>query len=131
MTAVEPDVLDELSRLRARIPQLTGALAADTGGRVLARDTTDVGAQHLAALTADALQAALRLADAAGQGLAGELLIHGEGGCVAAYAAGPTAVLTLLAEPRVNVGRLRLEGRRSSARIGELLDGALERLENS
>nr|WP_030686846.1 roadblock/LC7 domain-containing protein [Streptomyces sp. NRRL B-1347] len=131
MTAVEPDVLDELRRLRARIPQLTGALAADTGGRVLARDTTDEGAQHLAALTADALQAALRLADAAGQGLAGELLVQGEGGYVAAYAAGPTAVLTLLAEPRVNVGRLHLEGRRSSARIGELLDGALERLENS
>ncbi|WP_420710012.1 roadblock/LC7 domain-containing protein [Streptomyces sp. NRRL B-1347] len=128
---MEPDVLDELRRLRARIPQLTGALAADTGGRVLARDTTDEGAQHLAALTADALQAALRLADAAGQGLAGELLVQGEGGYVAAYAAGPTAVLTLLAEPRVNVGRLHLEGRRSSARIGELLDGALERLENS
>ncbi|MCI3930940.1 roadblock/LC7 domain-containing protein [Streptomyces sp. AN091965] len=129
--AVEPDVLDELGRLRARIPQLTGALAADAGGRVLARDTTDEGAQRLAALTVDALLAALRLADAAGQGRAGELLVRGEGGYVAAYAAGPTAVLALLAEPRVNVGRLHLEGRRAGARIGDLLDGALERLENT
>lgn len=129
--AVEPDVLDELGRLRARVPQLTGALAADTGGRVLARDTTDEGAQRLAALTVDALLAALRLADAAGQGRAEELLVRGEGGYVAAYAAGPTAVLALLAEPRVNVGRLHLEGRRAGARIGELLDGALERLENT
>ncbi|MEI5103196.1 roadblock/LC7 domain-containing protein [Streptomyces sp. PmtG] len=129
--AAEPDLLDELRRLRARVPQLTGALAAGTDGRVLARDTTDEGAPHLATLTVDALGAALRLADAAGQGRAGELLIHGEGGCVAAYAAGPSAVLTLLAGPRVNVGRLQLEARRSSARIGELLDGALERLENT
>ncbi|WP_172384397.1 roadblock/LC7 domain-containing protein [Streptomyces sp. MNP-20] len=129
--AVEPDVLDELARLRARVPRLTGALAADTGGRVLARDTADEGAQRLAALTVDALLAALRLADAAGQGRAGELLVRGEGGYVAAYTAGPTAVLTLLAEPRVNVGRLHLEGRRAGARIGELLDGALERLEDT
>ncbi|GHE77604.1 hypothetical protein GCM10018785_52360 [Streptomyces longispororuber] len=128
---VEPDVLDELARLRARVPRLTGAFAAGTDGRVLAGDTTDAAAAHLAAFGVDVLEAALRLSDAAGQGLAHEFLVHGEGGYVAAYAAGPSAVLTLLAEPRVNVGRLHLEGRRSGARIGELLGGALERLENS
>ncbi|MFD8955647.1 hypothetical protein ACFV0W_01625, partial [Streptomyces anulatus] len=33
----------------------------------------------------------------------------------------------LLAEDRINVGRLHLEGRRAGARIGELVDAALAR----
>ncbi|HWU10172.1 MAG TPA: hypothetical protein VN520_27995, partial [Streptomyces sp.] len=37
------------------------------------------------------------------------------------------AVLTLLAEDRINVGRLHLEGRRAGARIGELVDAAQDR----
>ncbi|MEU7578510.1 roadblock/LC7 domain-containing protein [Streptomyces sp. NPDC041068] len=129
--AAEPELLRELRRLRACVPQLTGALAADTDGKVLAGDTTHDEAEYIAGLTAGALDVALRLADAAGRGRASELLIQGEKGYVAAYAAGPSAVLTLLAEPRVNVGRLHLEARRSSARIRDLLDGALERLENT
>jgi hypothetical protein len=36
-------------------------------------------------------------------------------------------VLTLLAQDRVNVGRLHLEGRRAGARIGELVDAEATR----
>jgi hypothetical protein len=46
---------------------------------------------------------------------------------VATYAAGASAVLTLLAQDRVNVGRLHLEGRRAGIRIGELVDAATAR----
>nr|WP_039945940.1 roadblock/LC7 domain-containing protein [Streptomyces sp. NRRL S-118] len=132
MTAAETEalgeVLGELRRLRARVPQLTGALAASADGLVLAQDTGDRGAaEGVAALTAAALGVALRLTDTTGQGGFRELLIRGDQGYVATYAAGGSAVLTLLAEPRINVGRLHLEARRSSARIGELVDGALER----
>lgn len=128
MTA-EADVLRELKRLRMRVPQLTGALAASTDGLVLAADTAE--AEGVAALTAAALGVAVRLTEATGQGGFRELLVRGERGHVATYAAGSSAVLTLLAEPRINVGRLHLEARRSSARIGELVDGALERPENT
>ncbi|MCX4823606.1 roadblock/LC7 domain-containing protein [Streptomyces sp. NBC_01142] len=127
MTA-EADVLGELKRLRARVPQLTGALAASADGLVLATDTTE--AEGVAALTAAALGVALRLTEATGQGGFRELLVRGDRGYVATYAAGSSAVLTLLAEPRINVGRLHLEARRSSARIGELVDSALERPES-
>lgn len=130
MTA-EAEVLGELRRLRARLPQLTGALAASTDGLVLAQDTTGVEPEGVAALTAAALGVAVRLTDTTGQGGFRELVIRGELGYVATYAAGSSAVLTLLAEPKINVGRLHLEGRRSGARIGELVDGALERLENA
>jgi predicted regulator of Ras-like GTPase activity (Roadblock/LC7/MglB family) len=123
--AAEPDILDELHRLRARVPQLTGALAASVDGLVLAHDTPGVEPEGLAALTAASLGVAVRLADATGRGGLRELLVRGGQGYVATYAAGRTAVLTLLAQDRVNVGRLHLEGRRAGARIGELVDAAV------
>ncbi|MGG8406974.1 roadblock/LC7 domain-containing protein [Streptomyces sp. 12297] len=126
MTA-EPEVLGELRRLRARLPQLTGALAASVDGLVLARETPAGEAESVAALTASALGVAQRLTDITGQGGFRELLVRGDHGYVATYAAGSSAVLTLLAEPRINVGRLHLEARRSSVRIGELVDEALAR----
>ncbi|HZF89420.1 roadblock/LC7 domain-containing protein [Streptomyces sp.] len=122
--AAEPDILDELHRLRARIPQLTGALAASVDGLVLAHDTPGVEPDGLAALTAASLGVAVRLADATGRGGLRELLVRGEHGYVATYAAGRTAVLTLLAQDRVNVGRLHLEGRRAGIRIGGLIESA-------
>ncbi|MEU1530543.1 roadblock/LC7 domain-containing protein [Streptomyces fagopyri] len=125
--AAEPEVLDELHRLRARVPQLTGALAASVDGLVLAHDTPGVEPEGMAALTAAALGVAVRMADATGQGDFRELLVRGVDGYVATYAAGTSAVLTLLAQDRVNVGRLHLEGRRSGSRIGELVEAATAR----
>lgn len=120
--AAEPEILDELRRLRAHVPQLTGALAASVDGLVLAHDTPGVEPESVAALTAASLGIAVRMADVTGQGDLRELLVRGVHGYVATYAAGSTAVLTLLAQDRVNVGRLHLEGRRTGARIGELVD---------
>lgn len=122
--AAESDILDELRRLRSRVPQLTGALAAGVDGLVVAQDAPGVDPESLAALTAAALGVAVRMADATGQGDFRELLVRGMDGYVATYAAGRSAVLTLLAQDRVNVGRLHLEGRRAGARIGELVDAA-------
>lgn len=125
--AAEPEILDELRRLRSRVPDLTGALAATVDGLVIAQDTPGVEPDGMAALTAAALGVAVRLADATGQGDFRELLVRGAYGYVSTYAAGRTAVLTLLAQDRVSVGRLHLEGRRAGARIGELVDArALE-----
>ncbi|MFE9442559.1 roadblock/LC7 domain-containing protein [Streptomyces sp. NPDC006602] len=122
--AAEADILEELRRLRARVPQLTGALATGADGLVLAQDTPGIDPENLAALTTTARGLAAQLAEASGQGDFRELLVRGVYGCVATYAAGRGAVLTLLAQDRVNVGRLHLEGRRAGARIGELVDAA-------
>ncbi|MFD5100865.1 roadblock/LC7 domain-containing protein [Streptomyces albidochromogenes] len=126
LMAAEAELLDELRQLKARVPQLTGALAASVDGLVLAQDTTTVEAEGIAALTAAALGVAVRLTDATGQGAFRELLVRGDDGYVATYAAGSSAVLTLLAEPRINVGRLHLEARRAGVRIGALVDSARE-----
>ncbi|MBK3580394.1 roadblock/LC7 domain-containing protein [Streptomyces sp. MBT65] len=120
--AAEAEILDELRRLRARVPQLTGALAAGVDGLVLAQDTPGVEPERVAALTVTALGVAVRMADATGQGDFRELIVRGVYGYVATYAAGRGAVLTVLAQDRVNVGRLLLEGRRAGVRIGELVD---------
>lgn len=120
----EAEILDEMRRLRARVPHLTGALAATVDGLVLAQDTPGVESADVAALTASAHGVATRMADVTGQGDFRELLVRGVYGYVATYAAGSDAVLTLLAQDRVNVGRLHLEGRRAGARIGELVDTA-------
>lgn len=122
MAAAQDGILEELRRLRARVPQLTGALAADTDGLVLAQDTPGVDPETVAALAGATRALAAQLADETGQGGLRELLVRGLYGYVATYAAGPGAVVTLLAQDRVNVGRLHLEGRRAGARIGELVD---------
>ncbi|WP_299542123.1 roadblock/LC7 domain-containing protein [uncultured Streptomyces sp.] len=123
------EVLDELRRLRARVPLVHGALCASTDGLVLAHDTPGVEAESVAALTAAALGVAIRMTEATGRAGFRELLVRGESGYVATYAAGSSAVLTLLAADRINVGRLHLEGRRASARIGEVVDASVKRLE--
>ncbi|MFJ2888459.1 roadblock/LC7 domain-containing protein [Streptomyces sp. NPDC087305] len=127
--ASEAEILDELRRLRARVPQLTGALAAGVDGLVLAQDTPGVEPERVAALTVTALGVAERMADATGQGDFRELLVRGVYGYVATYAAGRGAVLTVLAQDRVNLGRLLLEGRRAGARIGELVDAEAAEIE--
>ena len=118
MAAAQDGILEELRRLRARVPQLTGALAADADGLVLAQDTPGVDPEAVAALTGSTRALAAQLADKTGQGDLRELLVRGVYGYVATYAAGAGAVVTLLAQDRVNVGRLHLEGRRAGARIG-------------
>jgi predicted regulator of Ras-like GTPase activity (Roadblock/LC7/MglB family) len=126
----EADIRGELGRLRARMPDVTGVLAASVDGLVLAEDVPGVQPEGFAALTAAALGVGLRLTDAAGQRTFRELLIRSELGYIALYAAGEVCVLAVLAGPRVNVGRLHMEARRSGARLANLLDGALDPVED-
>ncbi|MGW7688216.1 roadblock/LC7 domain-containing protein [Streptomyces asiaticus] len=129
LLAAEPEVLEELRRLRARVTHVTGALAATSDGVVLAHDTATVEPEGVAALTAAALGVAQSMAGATGRGAFRELLVRGENGYVATYAAGSTAVLTVLAGDRTNVGRLHMEARRSGARLADLMGVALSRAE--
>ncbi|MEU0803809.1 roadblock/LC7 domain-containing protein [Streptomyces sp. NPDC005970] len=131
LMAAEPEVLEELRRLRARVADVTGALAATSDGLVLAHDTAAIEPEGVAALTAAALGVARSMAEATGRGAFRELLVRGEDGYVATYAAGPTAVLTVLADGRTNVGRLHLEARRAGARVAELVGDAIGQAEQA
>ncbi|GHG53117.1 roadblock/LC7 domain-containing protein [Streptomyces griseocarneus] len=122
-----PEVLAELQGLRVRVPHLTGAMVASTDGLVIAHLVTEMEPDPVAALTAAALGVGARLTDAVGHGGFRELIVSGERGYVATYAAGNSCVLTLLASADANVGRLNLEARRTGARIAALAGEALER----
>jgi uncharacterized protein len=127
MTAAPPEVLAELQELRVRVPHLTGSMVASTDGLVIAHLLTHAEPDGVAALTAAALGVGARLTEAVGHGGFRELLVSGEFGYVATYAAGPSSVLTLLAAHDANVGRLNLEARRACPRIAAVIDAALER----
>ncbi|MEV7235516.1 hypothetical protein AB0N06_16480 [Streptomyces sp. NPDC051020] len=119
-----------LQRLAAE--RATGALMRDRGTLYLA-DGQVVHAESPSTPGLDILLTASGALhrdgwwDAVARGGFRELLVRGETGYIATYAAGSSAVLTLLAEDRINVGRLHLEGRRAGTRIGELVDTALKR----
>jgi predicted regulator of Ras-like GTPase activity (Roadblock/LC7/MglB family) len=127
----EAEVRDELGRLRSRMPDVTGLLAATVDGMVVAEDAPTIEPEGFAALTAAALGVALRLTDAAGQHTFREQLIRTGHGYIVTYAAGDRFVLTVLAGPRINVGRLHLEARRCGAALAQLLDGAADRTEDA
>ncbi|MEV4670222.1 MULTISPECIES: roadblock/LC7 domain-containing protein [Actinomadura] len=108
----EAEVATELRALRARVPQLTGSLVASADGLLIAHDlAAAVEPTGMAAVTATGLSLAHRIALTAHGGAFHEVVIRGVDGYVVIYAAGPTASLTVLAEPTVNVGRLHLESR--------------------
>lgn len=125
LIALETELLAELRAVKRRVPHLAGGLVASVDGLLVAHDTHGTEPSGLAAMTAASLSLAQRLADTTGQGDFRESLVRGEHGYVATYAAGGSCVLTLLAHPDVNVGRLHLEARRCARRIAGLLDEAL------
>ncbi|MEV7782963.1 roadblock/LC7 domain-containing protein [Kitasatospora sp. NPDC088351] len=122
---METELLAELRTLRHRVPHLAGGLVASVDGLLVAHDTHGTEPSGLAAMTAASLGLAQRLADTTGQGEFRESLVRGENGYVATYTAGGSCVLTLLAHPDVNVGRLHLEARRSAQRVAALLSDTL------
>ncbi|MFJ2580384.1 roadblock/LC7 domain-containing protein [Kitasatospora aureofaciens] len=122
---METELLAELRAVKHRIPHLAGGLVASVDGLLIAHDTHGAEPSGLAAMTAASLSLAQRLADTTGQGDFRESLVRGEHGYIATYAAGASCVLTLLAHPDVNVGRLHLEARRSAQRIAALLTDTL------
>jgi uncharacterized protein len=123
LTTAEPGILAELRGLRARVPHLTGGVVATTDGLVIAHDVAGLEPEGMAALSAASLGVGTRLTETGGQGGFRELLARGEQGYVATYAAGASLILTVVGSLAMNVGRLHLEARRCSGRIGDLADG--------
>ncbi|SNS64374.1 roadblock/LC7 domain-containing protein [Actinomadura mexicana] len=117
-------VAAELRSLRARVPQLNGSLVASVDGLLIAHDLPgSVEPAGMAAVTATGLSLAHRIAQTAHGGAFHEVVIRGVDGYVVIYAAGPTASLTVLADPDVNVGRLHLESRPAARAVAACLTG--------
>jgi uncharacterized protein len=131
-TDAEPlaQLLAELSRLREVLPEVSGSLVASADGLLIADGgqarSPASAAEGVAALSAASLGLSQRIADVVGHGVFSELLVRSNGGYVAMYLAGDSAVLVLIADDRVNVARMNLEARRAVGRIASIVEVATE-----
>jgi predicted regulator of Ras-like GTPase activity (Roadblock/LC7/MglB family) len=115
------EVSDELRLLRERTPEITGVLACTTDGMLVTTDLTG-NTEQTAALTSALLSMSRRMAALTSSGELEETLISGAGGHAACYAAGPTLVLTITAGARANLGLLRIEGRKTAAKLAAIVE---------
>lgn len=121
-TEAEVAVLAEIRTLRGRIAHLTGSLVASSDGLLVAHDLPPtIEPAGMAALTTAQLSLSHRLALTAHGGAFHEVVIRGTDGYIVIYSAGPTASLTVLTGPAVNVGRLHLESRPIARNIADHL----------
>ncbi|MFI6507031.1 roadblock/LC7 domain-containing protein [Streptosporangium sp. NPDC050855] len=109
----------EMALLRERIPDVDGSIASSVDGLTIASDLNDE-TEQTGALSSALLALSRRMTGMTGKGGFEETLISGTNGHAALYAAGPTIVLTVLARPGTNLGLLRLEGRKTAARLAAI-----------
>ncbi|GGJ95802.1 hypothetical protein GCM10010123_27110 [Pilimelia anulata] len=122
---VDPAVLTELSRLRSRLPELSGSVLATTDGMVVAHDAHDLEPETLAAMSAAHLGLARRFAVAVEHGDLRETVVTCAGGYITTYAAGVDALLTVVTTRQANLARVNLEARRSLERLAGKLPTAV------
>jgi predicted regulator of Ras-like GTPase activity (Roadblock/LC7/MglB family) len=114
-------VLEEIRELRHRLPHVVGVLVASIDGLLIAQDARNIEPDTMAAMSAAQLGLGQQIVAAATSGDFRETVTTGTDGYVAIFAAGSTALLSVIAGPELNVGRLHHEARPVAARIGELL----------
>jgi hypothetical protein len=118
---VDPAVLEELNRLRGRVPELAGSVLATTDGLVVAHDAHGIEPDGLAALAAAHLALARRFAHAVNHGELRESVVECDRGYITTYTAGPTALLTLVTSGDANLAMVHLEARRCVRRLVRIL----------
>ncbi|MFG1945219.1 roadblock/LC7 domain-containing protein [Nonomuraea sp. NPDC048826] len=117
------EVLKEMVLLRERTPDIKGSVASTIDGLTIACDLAEDTSEHVSALAAALVAMSRRMLILAGRGDLEETLVSGSAGFAAFYSAGPTVVLTVLAEPGANLGLLRLEGRKTAAAVAAVAAG--------
>lgn len=118
---VDPAVLEELARLRGRLPELSGSVLATADGLVIAHDSEGIEPDTLAALAAAHLALARRFAHAVSHGDLRESVVECDGGYITSYTAGANALLTVVTSGNANLAMVHLEARRCVRRMVRLL----------
>jgi uncharacterized protein len=117
---IEQSVLSEIRTLRQRLPDIVGVLVASVDGLLVAEDAPGVQAETFAAMAAAQLGLGQQIAHAMRCGDYLETVTRAADGYVATFAAGTSALLSVVAGAELNVGRLHHEARPVAARVGEL-----------
>ena len=119
--AAKYEVLAEIRNLRGRLPHVTGVLVATVDGLLVAHETHDIEPDTLAAMSAAQLGLGQQIARETALGGYLETVTRSEGGYLAVFATGASALLTVIADTELNLGRLHHEARPVAKRIGGLL----------
>jgi uncharacterized protein len=122
-------LLAQMQALRDKVTGITGTAVASRDGLIITQDTGGVDPDNLAALAATSLALAQRIASEVGQGTLREAVTRSSGGYVAIYAVGAAAVLVLIGDEGLDIGRLHRESRATVDKIEALL--VLARLSSS
>lgn len=107
-----------VDNLRSAAPEIQGVLVASTDGLpVLHSFANNADPNRVAAMAATALGLGKRISESLNAGTFSETSVKGDAGQVFLYAAGPRAVLTVLAGHDCNVGLIQMEARDAAAAV--------------
>lgn len=118
---VDPAVLEELGRLRNKVPELSGSVLATADGLVVAHDSHGLEPDTLAALAAAHLALARRFAHAVNHGELRESVVECDGGYITSYTCGRNALLTVVTSGDANLAMVHLEARRCVRRLTKIM----------
>ena len=105
----EDALLALLGALRDRVVGITDTALASRDGLIITSDTADIDPDNLAALAAASLGLAQRMTAEAGKGTLREATTRSSGGVVATYAVGTSALLVVVGDEGLDLGRLHRE----------------------
>ncbi|GAA3432414.1 roadblock/LC7 domain-containing protein [Kutzneria kofuensis] len=112
----------ELRKLRESVAGVTDTVIAAVDGIPIISDVADsVDPLNISALAAANLGIARQAAEVTRQGTLNQTVVFSSGGYMAVYAIGRIALLVVLGDSGLNLGRLLYESRPVTERIGSIL----------
>jgi uncharacterized protein len=112
----------QLHALRENVTGITDTLVAAADGLLIMADAAqNLDLESISALAAADLGLARRTASAIGQGTFRQTVVYNSGGCMAVYAVGRAALMVVLGDEGLNIGRLQIESQPVIERIGSIL----------
>ncbi|SDM17686.1 roadblock/LC7 domain-containing protein [Allokutzneria albata] len=112
----------ELRNLRETVSGVTDTVIAAVDGIPIFADAADtIDPANVSALAAADLGVARQAVEVIGQGTLSQTVVFSSGGYMAVYAVGRTALMVVLGDKGLNIGRLLHEAQPVIARIGSIL----------
>ncbi len=112
----------ELLQLREQVAGVTDTvIAASDGIPIIADAAETIDPANISALAAADLGIARQAAELTGQGTLRQTVVYSSGGYMAVYAIGHVALMVVLGDKGLNVGRLLYESQPVIERIGSIL----------
>jgi predicted regulator of Ras-like GTPase activity (Roadblock/LC7/MglB family) len=121
LVGIESAVLVEITALRRDLPEVAGVLVATVDGLLIAHDAPGIEPDTVAAMSAAQLGLGQQMVATLLSGAYRETVTRGSSGYIATFAAGRSALLTVIAGPDLNVGRLHHHARPIAARVGGIV----------